>query len=330
MPVPSVSSSASAAPLAAPARASASSAQLASLSTTTGRSSRSLIRSRNGTPSSGRWTHASDTARSRSISDGMPKPTASASGRRSRAPPRPPRRTGRARPAAPRRATADARGDARRAARPRRRRAASCHPRRSPPLALRPCSDAIHPGSPSGRPTSRSTRSTARGAGCSTGCRDRATRSRSCARPRGGGAARAPRRGPEPLERARPSAAAVAADPQVGRDRGRRVAPALVRAVHGQRADHRRRLRGDRGGALERRQPAHRQHGPRARLGRAAGGQPRARRGGLAGPRGQHPAAARRPRLGAAAVDPARLRRPTSPATASRRSTRHTRSAARR
>ena len=56
--------------------------------------------------------------------------------------------------------------------------------RRSPPLALRPCSDAIHPGWPSGPPTSPNTRSTARGAGCSTACRGRATRSPSCARRR--------------------------------------------------------------------------------------------------------------------------------------------------
>ena len=55
MPVPSATITAWSAPRAAPWRCSASAATFASLSTATGRPSRSLIRSRKGTSSIGRW-----------------------------------------------------------------------------------------------------------------------------------------------------------------------------------------------------------------------------------------------------------------------------------
>src|SRR5918994_1648156 len=80
IPVPSEIMTAYRAPAAAPRRASASIDAFPSLSTTTGSPSRSLIRSRNGTPSSGRWFDQRDTPASRSTSAGMPKPTASTSG----------------------------------------------------------------------------------------------------------------------------------------------------------------------------------------------------------------------------------------------------------
>ena len=61
----------------APRRASTA---FPSLSTSTGSPSRSLIRSRNGTPSSGRWFDQRDTPASHSTSAGMPNPIASTSG----------------------------------------------------------------------------------------------------------------------------------------------------------------------------------------------------------------------------------------------------------
>jgi hypothetical protein len=75
MPVPSVSSTTSAAPCAAPARHSASAATLASLSTSTANPRRSAIRSRNGTSLSGRFTAIVAMPRRWSIRQGMPKPT---------------------------------------------------------------------------------------------------------------------------------------------------------------------------------------------------------------------------------------------------------------
>src|SRR5262245_3820443 len=79
IPVPIVSRAASLQPAAAPNRHSASIAAVASLSTNTGRPSRSAMRSRNGRSRIGRWTVDTATPRSWSISDGMPRPTASTS-----------------------------------------------------------------------------------------------------------------------------------------------------------------------------------------------------------------------------------------------------------
>ena len=79
MPVPSVSITTSEAPPPAPNRASASTAQLASLSTTTGRPRRSDITSANGTPDSGRCVEYAAVPVRRSSVTGMPKPTASTS-----------------------------------------------------------------------------------------------------------------------------------------------------------------------------------------------------------------------------------------------------------
>ena len=72
IPVPSETITAWRAPAAAPLRASASIDALPSLSTTTGSPSRSLIRSRNGTPSSGRWFDQRETPVSDSTSAGTP------------------------------------------------------------------------------------------------------------------------------------------------------------------------------------------------------------------------------------------------------------------
>jgi hypothetical protein len=79
--VPSETITAWRAPAAAPLRASASIDAFPSLSTTTGSPSRSLIRSRNGTPSSaGRWFDQREIPVSHSTSAGTPKPITSTSG----------------------------------------------------------------------------------------------------------------------------------------------------------------------------------------------------------------------------------------------------------
>ena len=80
MPVPSDTITACRVPAAAPWRASASIDALPSLSTSTGSPRRSLIRSRKGTSSSGRWFDQRDTPVSSSTTAGMPNPIASTSG----------------------------------------------------------------------------------------------------------------------------------------------------------------------------------------------------------------------------------------------------------
>ena len=138
IPVPSVSISASRAPARGAVRAARRAAPaFVSFSRKTGSPSRSLIRSRNGTSSSGRWLlHMRDRARRGRPATGSRSRPPRRRGRR-RAPPRPPRSSSRARPS---RSTSRSRADGRARgpvrSRPRRRRAASCRPRRCRSLVV--------------------------------------------------------------------------------------------------------------------------------------------------------------------------------------------------
>ena len=270
MPVPSVSSSASDAPRAAPARGSASSAQFASLSTPTGRPEPLAHQSRNGKPSSGRCTHPPTRARPRDPQRRDPEAHRVGLGRR------------RARlldgldhgvehvPALGRlrhsRCTRWCTASPSSTTPP----SSFVPPASNPITRLRPSPDDIHRGC---RPAARRPAGV-QGLSLGRGLLDGLQASRpgpqlrEAARRRASASAATSR---SPASRADPPAA-LAADPQVARFRASVAWLLLSLVLFFVSAGSRRRVRRDRGGALERRQPAHRQHDPRARLRQAPEG----------------------------------------------------------